>query len=337
MDAVSAAPFRSAWRLPAAGGLFLLNTTLLAFPPIPPYVKGSLWSYALKTVVVVLLALETLRHGAAIARRWTSWPAALRWGGGLAAPAVLLALALRMRELTPGLFGRASAEVGPWETVSTACYGCAAVLLWRVGSDTDGASGRHLKLIAGCFALLLLEETDYAGVFGAVIGRVNGVYVGSLHDLINLAANGGVPSVALLALGAGAAVVTVLLWRHGYLSPRPMGRTILSADGVWLALGLGVLVLAGLGEAGLLGSLFADPSAEEAIEVVGASWLALFALQTAGRAAKAEPRALPAARPRPITRSAFAASAGPSAGGTAPRWRSSRARARPSGNDRTTA
>ena len=337
MDAVSAAPFRSAWRLPAAGGLFLLNTTLLAFPPIPPYVKGSLWSYALKTVVVVLLALETLRHGAAIARRWTSWPATLRWSVGLTAPPILLALALRMRELTPGFFGRASAEVGPWETVSTACYACAAVLLWRVGSDTDGARGRHLKLIAGCFALLLLEETDYAGVFGAVVGRVDGVYVGSLHDLINLAANGRVPTMALSALGAGAAGVTLLLWRRGYLSPRSIGRTIQSPGGVWLALGLGVLVLAGLGEAGLLGSLFADPSAEEAIEMTGSWWLALFALQTAGKAATAEPRELPAARSRLVTRSAFAASAGPSAGGTAPRWRSSRARARPSGSDRTTA
>ena len=44
------------WRGKAAGALVALNTVLLFFPPIPPVVKGSLWSYALKSLVVIFAA-----------------------------------------------------------------------------------------------------------------------------------------------------------------------------------------------------------------------------------------------------------------------------------------
>lgn len=302
--------FPISWRGRAAMGLFVVNTALLPFPPIPPYVKGSVWSYALKTLVIVLAALEAHRLAEPIARRWESLRPRARWMVGLGSAVGALLVALGLRAVAPTLFGRASAEVGPWETISTACFAAALVLIWRASALADDGARRHARLIAACFGVLLLEETDYAGIVGAFIGRVEGVYVGSLHDLINLAASGHLHPAVLGAVAAAAAGGVIALWRGDWLQPRRVARTLVSEDGAWLALGLGGLLFAGLGEAGLLGRLFADPSAEEAIEMAGSLCLAAFALQTAAKvlpiewgpaAVRAAPRdAAPPAEPREL-------------------------------------
>lgn len=283
-------------RVRAAAGLFVVNTVLLFFPPIPPIVKGSLWSYGLKTGVVVLLVLEAYRRAEELTDHWAGRQAVERWTLAITPAMGLLAVALWIRASAPDLSIRFSAEVGPWETISTACYACGCVLLWRVAGRADPGIRRHLRLVAGAFAVLLLEEVDYGGVFGGLIGRVDGVYVGSLHDLLNLAIHGGLQPVALVSLSAAAALAVAALWWRGYLDARLLARTVASSQGVWLALGLLFLVLAGVGEAGLFGSVFTDPSPEEALEMTGAIFLGAFALGMStwgGRAAPEGDRNVP--------------------------------------------
>lgn len=270
------------WRGKAAGALVALNTVLLFFPPIPPVVKGSLWSYALKTLVVIFAALETWRMSGRVVAWWSGISRGVRWLVGVSMAAGLLAIALGIRQAAPELSVRFSAEVGLWETVSTACYACGAILLWKVSIVVQEDLRRHLRLVAAFFVVLLLEETDYAGVFGGLVGRVNGVYVGSLHDLLNLAVHGGLTPGVALSVGAAGVLAIGLLWRRGYARPHLMAETVLSGEGLWLGTGLVLLALAGVGEAGLLGSLFEDPSPEEAIEMVGSIFLLGFALGVAG-------------------------------------------------------
>lgn len=274
---------RISWPGRAAVAVFAVNTVLLFFPPIPPYVKGSLWAYLLKTTAVVLAMLQTHRLAVPVATRWAGLRSSTRWLLGLGSAALLLTFALALRAVAPDLSDRFSSEPGPWETITTACYACGLVLVWRIASTVEGGARGHLRLVAGGFALLVLEETDYAGVLGGLVGRVDGVYVGSLHDLINLAAEGALHPLVGVGVAAAMPVVAVALWRAGYARPRLIGRTILSADGAWLALGFLILVIAGLGEAGMLGASFAGHSPEEAIEMAGGVCIAVFALQVAAR------------------------------------------------------
>lgn len=278
------APRGLSWRGKTAGALVVLNTALLFFPPIPPVVKGSLWSYALKTLVEVFAALETWRMSDRIVAWWVGMSRGVRWLIGTSMSGGLLGVGLWIRWMAPELSERFSAEVGPWETVSTACYACGAVLLWRASRDVEESLRRHLGLVAACFALFLLEETDYAGVFGGLLGRLDGVYVGSLHDLLNLAVHGLLTPVVTLSVGVAGVLVVGLLWQRGYMRPRLVAETVLSAEGLWLGAGLAFLALAAVGEVGLLGSLFDDPSPEESVEMAGSIFLLCFALGVSGRA-----------------------------------------------------
>ncbi len=279
------------WRGRGAAGLFALNTLLLFFPPIPPYIKGSLWSYLLKTAAVVLAMLETYRLTAPAARSWDRLRPAARHAGVLGGATALLGAALALRASSPGLFERFSAEVGPWETISTAVYACGLVGLWKASERAADDLRRHTRLVAACFGLLLLEETDYAGLFGGVVGRIDGVYVGSLHDLLNLAAHGGLHPVVLVAIAGGTLAGLTVLWRRGYLAPAPLFGTLWSAGGLWLVLGLLLLVVAGAGEAALLGSAFAGVSPEEALEMAGSVCIAGFGLHLAARAVRSDGQA----------------------------------------------
>lgn len=284
------------WRVRTAAALFVVNTVLLFFPPIPPIVKGSLWSYVLKTGVVVLLVLEAYRRAEELTERWAGTKAIERGALAITSAGGLLAVALWIRASAPDLSIRFSAEVGPWETISTACYACGCVLLWRVAGRAEPGIRRHLRVVAGGFAVLLLEEVDYAGVFGGLIGRVDGVYVGSLHDLLNLAVHGGLEPVVVVGLSATAALAVAALWWRRYLQARLLLRTVASSEAVWLGLGLLFLVLAGVGEAGLLGLAFTDPSPEEALEMTGSIFLGAFALGMStwsGRAALEGDRNVP--------------------------------------------
>jgi hypothetical protein len=129
------------------------------------------------------------------------------------------------------------------------------------------------------FVFLTLEEVDYLGIFGGAIGRIDGVYVGSLHDLLQLAKAELLPE-ALAAAGAVAALVGIgYLWRTGYLQPARLVRVATSVQGLWLACAVAFQALAAAEEVGLLGVSFGAPSPEELIEMLGALCMAGFTLE----------------------------------------------------------
>jgi hypothetical protein len=259
---------------------------LLFFPPIPPDVRGSLWSYLASTAAVILGALEIRALTPALVARWARVREERRWIASLAIAVGLLGFAFVLRAAAPDLFDRYSREEGVWEPITLFCYLGSLLLLWRTGSGLSGAPRKHLRLVAGAYALLVLEEVDYSGIFGGLIGPIEGVDVGgALHELLIVYLF--YRALAVLQPWLVAVVLAVAawgLWWTGYLQPRVWFQTIASSRIVWVVLGLGFLFAAAAEESGLLGIRFGRPSPEEAIELAGAVCFAVFALQTAAHA-----------------------------------------------------
>lgn len=275
---------RISWRGRAALAIFSLHVVLLFFPPIPPIVSGSLVSYVLSGLAVVLAGLEARRMAVSVAGTWGQISTTARWVVGAASVAGTLTLALFIRAWNPDLFARFSGEDGVWEPLTLAFYFCSFFLIWRIARLFQGSTRLHLRLIAVCYGILTLEEMDYASVFGGIIGRVDGVYVGALHDLINLAADGHVSRVGMLILAAVG--VTVLLVLHRFGQVRMSLRTLWSLDSLWLVLGFGLLVAAAFEDTLRATSVFGRHLPEEAMEMVGGLCIGLFALQIAARHVK---------------------------------------------------
>lgn len=264
--------------------LFGVHALLLFFPPIPPDVKGSLWSYLAGYTSVGLLLVESARRRPAVALGWSRAGPVRRWVLGLVATFGALAVALAVRRLDPALFLRFSAEDGLWEPLTLFCYLGSALFVAGLSGELRGAGRKHWRLVAGLYALLALEEVDYFGIFGGVIGHVQGIYAGSLHDLVRLAGAGVVSPLAWAALGAAVLVVAAGLRLAGYLQPRAILSMVGSLDFVWAGVGLGFLFAGAALEAGLFGWTMAEPTLEEALEFAGAIALAVYALQVAGGA-----------------------------------------------------
>lgn len=266
----------------AAGFLYAIHLALLFFPPLPPDVKGSLWDYLTGYVAVALGWVGLYRVAPRLTDAWRSRPRVRRAamvGGGAA---LLLLFGLGLRALSPELFVRFSREEGAWEPIGLFLYGGTAILLFRTASDAvTELDRRFLSLFAWGYAFLAAEEVDYFGIFGGLIGRIEGVYTGSLHDLVQLGSEGLLSPLVVVFLGALAVALGVALLRRGYLQPARLGGLVLSRSGLWL-LGGAVFVAAALaGEAHYIG--LGDPSAEELLELAGTLCLAGFGLDVATR------------------------------------------------------
>lgn len=74
-----------------AAGLFGLHVALLFFPPIPPDVKGSLWSYIIAYLAVIFAALEFRGRGPALVRHWSRWSSSRRLTFGIGTAIAILA------------------------------------------------------------------------------------------------------------------------------------------------------------------------------------------------------------------------------------------------------
>lgn len=269
----------SPWGLVGAG-LLAVHVVLLLFPPIPPLVfhpKDSLWSYLLAYGTMFVLAVEIRRQRARIIRWWTTiGPSRQVTAGAFALLAAAGAMAI-VRAFAPSTFDRFSSEAGIWEPVSLLCYLGAALILWPADHLTDRAYRRHWQLIAVLYVILALEEVDYFSVFGGRIGRIQGVYVGSLHDLIALATKGGLHPGAAAAIGAFGLAAAVGLWRTGYLQPRRLTAMLRGAGAEWLTAGILFLAVAALHEVHLV---FRNATGlEEPLDFLGAICLAVYALQ----------------------------------------------------------
>jgi hypothetical protein len=124
-----------------------------------------------------------------------------------------------------------------WVTVSWA--------RWRRG---QGHEFKPYQALAVLFGLAVLEECDYLGIFGGVIGRIQGVYVGSPHDLITLGYHTGynlwwTGAAGLVGLAGG-----VWSWKRGYSSVAFLQREVCTVTSVPVLCGIMLLVISQLGD-----------------------------------------------------------------------------------------
>lgn len=281
-----------------AAALFVIHALVLFLPPLPPDVKGSLWSYVLGYTGVVFAAIEVRAHAPALAAWCAGFPGPRRAALGLGSAAIVLTGGLAIRWYAPALFERWSREEGVWEPLTLMTFLAAAFLLFaaaripaaRAAARTDAFDDRrgahqrrHLQLFGAGYLLLVLEEIDYFGIFGGIIGRVEGVYVGSPHDLIGLAAKGLLPLWAVGLLAGGAVMATALLLRAGLLQPARFARALLVRRGLWL-LAYGLLIAMAQVEDLSLFYLLGEPRIEELLELTGAVLLLAFAADLAASA-----------------------------------------------------
>lgn len=297
----SAGPRLSAWGR-AALVLLGVHVVLLFLPRIPPDVKGSLWNYLAGYGAALAGLVELSRQGPRLRSTWARVGRARRWAIGAGLVLVVLAATSALRAAAPDLFLRFSGEEGLWEPLTVFLYLGCATWLFGAARATPGADRRHGQLVGGAYALLGLEEIDYFGIFGGLIGRVQGIYVGSLHDVVHLAGAGALGPLAWGGIVAVVAAVALALWRGGYLRPRALLSMTLSADALWAALGLGFLAYAAVVEVPVFGRRGGGATLEEALELAGAVCLVLFALLRSGTLSRSTPAPSSSAPQRPPPR-----------------------------------
>ena len=206
-----------------AAGAALLAVDLICIAPGNPlqdFNQGSLRRVG--TVV---------SHGAVLLLLVGLWPArrclldaaasaSLIWRAlaiGLAAVLPVLAVGA-LGGLWPAYVHALCKEFGPIEPVTVGVHLAAAWVAMETARRRRerGMPWRPFRLVAAAFVVLSLEEVDYFGIPGAIVGgRIGRVYVGSLHDLLNLATWYPVvlPVLGLVAVGA-----VVVAWRAADLS-----------------------------------------------------------------------------------------------------------------------
>lgn len=258
--------------------LFFVHLALLFFPPLPPDVKGSLWDWLTGYTALALLLVELKRWRSWLVAVWSGLARAGHWARGLAAVFLALLVAVSLRALVPPLYVRFSAEAGFWEPLTLFCYLGSAVLIAGLGGSRLGAERKHWRLVAGAYVILGLEEVDYFGIFGGIIGRIDGIYVGSLHDLIQLAVEGTLSAGSWMVIGLVTIGLAAALWRLGYIQPRALAGLVFSAEFMWIAVGLGFLLAGAVVETGIFEWASREPTLEEALEMAGGICFFLFAL-----------------------------------------------------------
>ncbi len=258
--------------------LFSIHVILLLFPPIPPDIKGSLWSWLAGYGSIALLLVELARQRRRLAEGWARLEPGARWLIGLGPSAEVLILALILRWFVTPVYLRFSAEAGVWEPLTLFCYLGSAVILFGVAGGVGGDERRHWGFVAGLYALLGLEEVDYFGIFGGLVGRIDGIYVGSLHDLVMLAAEGALSAGTWALIGVAFVLVIVALTLSGYLQPRALAAMVAARDFLWIALGLGFLLAAAAVEAEIFAWTAGALTLEEVLELAGAIPFFFYAL-----------------------------------------------------------
>ena len=283
-DAAPGLPSAHISRLGRAGlALFALHVVLLLVPPVPPYWKGSLPSYVIGYIAILLILRELARQRTRVLDRWDRAARARRWTAAALAVAGTIVGAFALRAAAPDVFIRFSREEGVWEPITLLCFLFSALLLRPRRDGTTAPGAKPWRLAAAFYLVLALEEIDWFGIFGGVIGRVQGIYTGSLHDIIRLVAADVMPAVAGAILVAGALLLITLLWRGGYLDRRWIAARFREPELVWFALGATLIGTGAADDARLAGWIMAPPTPEEALEVAGALCLLVYALELAAR------------------------------------------------------
>lgn len=251
--------------------------------PIPPMVGSfSAPLYLLGNLSVLLVAAAVWRAGPRAVSPWSDSIGTPAWrlaAFAIVAGGVVAGLALRVvdRELYFDYWR----EEGVFEPLTLFAFAASAALLWNTAALAERT--RPWRLAALAFLFLALEEVDWFGIFGGVIGRIEGAYAGSLHDVIRLAALGLVGAIAWAVLGAIALVLAYALWRGRWLDFGWIRRRILAPEIGWVVLAAALLALAAAEDAEMVVLVTGKPTAEEAIEMGGGFALAAWALESAAR------------------------------------------------------
>lgn len=257
--------------------------------------KGSLWSYLLAAVGVVTGAVAVRPRAARIVQWWRERGSSGRWGLVVASTLGVLGSGVILYTTAPELLVRWADDEGVYQPATMLAYLAAAAILLRVAGAGSSPRRGNVRIVAGAFLLLFLEEIDWFGVFGGIVGRIEGTYVGSLHDLLGLVISTSVdPGVVLPFVGVAGILLTAA-WRRGHLRPRDVTPLFSRSGGTWLVLG-GVLIAAAQGlDLGLVGTDGGTSMFEEVLEASGAVlWLA-FGLEVARRGSPAPPGSVPRA------------------------------------------
>ncbi|MGH7571502.1 MAG: hypothetical protein ACREMK_06630 [Gemmatimonadota bacterium] len=287
-------PIRGRW---VALLLLAALVGLALSPRIPKRYGGDLWLWVAGYFAVLLLLRDTWRHAGAIRDWWAAKEPRRRTA--LAALTVLATLAgtLAMRSWAPWSFGKLSREQGLWEPLSLLLYWGSAIVIYRTIPRAEAPDRRSWLAVAGVYTFLGFEEIDWFSIFGGLIGRIDGVYAGSLHDLIRLLAEGVLSPAGLAVVVVVLLLGVILLWRSRWLDPRFLARLARKREFAWFAIGFALLWVAASEEAHLFGWVARPPTPEEAVELVGALCLGIYALELVTRRMTIETR--PAGGPKP--------------------------------------
>jgi hypothetical protein len=258
--------------------LLAVHTVLLFLPPIPPDWKGPLINWVAGYAVVFLLLVEFTRHRPAVVGYWAAASAGRRRAIALGLALAVLAVGLPVRGLAPKIYLSLSAEYGLVEPATLFVYLATAIALFAHSRGVDGGERKHWRFLGGLYFLMGLEEIDYFGIFGFIFGRVEGIYAGSLHDLIRLIGYGVLSPAVIATIAAIFLAIAVALWRVGYLQPRALVALLRTRDVLWVVLAFAFLVIAAADDAHVFGWQ-ASPAYEEMFELSAAILLAVFGLQ----------------------------------------------------------
>ncbi len=261
--------------------MFAVHVVLVAlFWPIPPTVGSySAPLYLLGNLSVLAIAAAAWRAGPAAVAPWRRTIGTPGWR--LAAFVVVIgsvAGGLALRAVDRDLYFAFWREEGVFEPLTLLAYAASAALLWKTADATRAS--RPWRLAALFFLFLALEEIDYFGIFGGLIGRIDGAYAGSLHDVIRLTALGVMGPVAWAVLGALALALAYGLWRAGWLDFGWIARRAASPEAAWVALAAVLLAIAAAEDAEMIRLVTVNPTAEEAIELGGGLALATWAVES---------------------------------------------------------
>jgi len=284
-------------RLPASGRAALLilavHTILLFFPPIPPDIRGSLWSHLLAYSFLLAAAVACNGKFSELLHGWSQLTVGRRLATICTCAVAAALVGALAYSAVPQLFVRLSSEEGLWEPLSTACYLLAAILLYKVARQHDDRMRRrHLLFMAALYAFLFLEEINYLEIFGGLMPRVEGLYLGAAHDIINLwSQNALSPAVLSLSL-AFAFVLGAVFWWLDFLQPAAIWRSLTFPRWTFFVAGC-VLIAAALGiEARLIYWRGDVQRPEELFELTGAIFLFAFALDLAAHHHRSGPSAV---------------------------------------------
>ncbi len=268
----------------ASIALFLFGThiLLLFFPPIPPDIKGSLWSHLLWISAVIAAGIAINQNWAWVLRAWFSRGVNTRILLTLLCLLIVVAVGSAFYVSTYEISLRFSMEWGVWEPLSTFLYLASAILLSHSARvQTDALRRRHLIFMTSLYVFLVLEEVNYLGLFGSFLPRIDGVYVGAVHDIVDLWGHDLLSPTVITVLFVLTIAILAALWRLRYLQPGALLQSLRNPRLLFAITGSALIVLALSIEAGFIPWAQRMREAEELVELTGAICLAAFAIDLA--------------------------------------------------------